>query len=172
MRQPACMTGLACGNHRGRRAASALGVGPRRIDPEPEGDADRGLSYCEQRDRTVDAAAHRHRGAAGVGRTADGAADRVRERVDGKRLAADRRRLEQRQARELAVEPGRIGADDPRAVDPQPDRRPLALTRGVSKELNHVARVASLDVERFVSGDTELSVASHAIPRGCQAPDV
>ena len=53
----------------------------------------------EQRDRAVDTAAHRYRHPVRVGWSRNDRTDRIRERVDRKRLAADGRRLEQRQAR-------------------------------------------------------------------------
>ena len=78
----------------------------------------------------------------GIARRADRRADRVRERVDRQRLAADRRRLEQGQPDEVALEPGRVGRDDPLAVDRQPTAAQLAAARRVSEELDHAARVA------------------------------
>ena len=69
----------------------------------------------------------------GDGAAREGGPERVRERVDRERLAADGRRLEQRQAREVALEPGRVGVDDPVAVHAQPDGRPLAVAARVSE---------------------------------------
>ncbi len=73
----------------------------------------------------------------------DRRADRVRERVDRQRLAADRRSLEERQAAQVLGEPGGVGVDDHVAVDAQPNCRPVGAARGVSEELDHSARVES-----------------------------
>ena len=54
------MARSACGSDGIGRAAGALRVGCLGIDPEPERDADRVASRAQQRDRAVDAAAHRH----------------------------------------------------------------------------------------------------------------
>ena len=78
-----------------------------------------------------------------LGAAPDGRADRVRERVGRERVAADRSCLEQGQAGELPVEPGRVGADDPLPVDPEPNGGPVPAARGVSEELDHAASVAS-----------------------------
>ena len=50
---------------------------------------------------------------------------------------ADRRRLEQRQPDEVALEPGRVGSDDPLPVDLEPDGGPVAAARRISEELGH-----------------------------------
>ena len=59
------MAGLARSDHRLRRAAGALGVGAVGIEPEAERDADRVPAGAQQRNRAVDAAAHRDRRSAG-----------------------------------------------------------------------------------------------------------
>ena len=69
---------------------------------------------AQQRDGAVDAAAHRDGDALGMRLRAEDLRERVRERVDGQRLAADRRSLEQRQpverrARARARRPRRCG---------------------------------------------------------------
>ena len=74
---------------------------------------------------------------------AEDRAERVRERVDRERLAADRGRLEQRQAGERPLEPGRVRLDDPVAVDEQANRSPLAVARRVSEGLDHRRTVAA-----------------------------
>ena len=127
VRQPSLVTGAPRRDHRGRRAARPLVVRRGRVDPEPERHADRVHARREKCDGAVDAAAHRHNRPGGIRRRAHRSADRVRERVDRERLAADRRRLEQGQPFEPALEARGVGADDPRGVDPQPDGRPCPL---------------------------------------------
>ena len=63
------------------------------------------VAGAQQRDRAVDAAAHRHGDAAGLGSARKTCAERVRERVHGELVTADGRRLEQRQALERPLEP-------------------------------------------------------------------
>ena len=126
---------LACRDHALGRAARALGVGPGRVEPEPQRHADRVRQRAQQRDGAVDAAAHRDGDASGRRLGAEDRPERVCERVDGERLAADRRRLEQRQSREVAVEPRRVRLDDPVAVDAQADGGPLAAAARVSEDL-------------------------------------
>ena len=105
VRDPEPVAGPARGDHGLGRAAGALGVGPLRVEPEAQGDADRVLAGAQQRDRAVDAAAHRHGDAAGSRLGAKDLRERVCERVHRELVAADRRRLEQRQARERPLEP-------------------------------------------------------------------
>ena len=137
MRDAEPVARLARGDHALGRAAGALGVGPVRIEPEPQRHADRVRQRAQERDRAVDAAAHRHRDAAGRRRGPEDRPERVRERVDRERLAADRRRLEQRQTGEVALEPGRVRLDDPVAVHEQPDGGPVAAAARVSEDLVH-----------------------------------
>jgi hypothetical protein len=144
VRQPERMARLARGDDGLGRAAGALGVRSDRIEPEPERHADRLRPGAEEGDGAVDAAAHRDRHPPGRRRGAEDGPDRVRERVDGQRLAADRRRLEEREARERAFEPRRVRLDDPLAVDGEPDERELAVPRGVSEELDHAVRLAAV----------------------------
>ena len=96
VRQPERVAELPRRDDGRRRAARPLGVRPVGIEPEPERDADRVRAGAEKRDRAVDSAAHRDRHAPGRRRGAEDGRDRVRERVDGERLAADGRRPEQR----------------------------------------------------------------------------
>ena len=131
------MARLARRDHALGRAAGALGVRPVGIEPEPQRHADGVRQRAQQRDRAVDSAAHRHGDASGCWRRAEDRPERVRERVDRERLAADRRRLEQRQARDVALEPRRVGLDDPVAVHEQADGGPLAVPAGVSEDLVH-----------------------------------
>ena len=69
-----------------------------------------GRPALQQRDRAVDAAAHRDGDALGVRRRAEHRRERVRERVDGKRLAADGSRLEKRQPTMSRSSPGASAA--------------------------------------------------------------
>ena len=59
VREPERVAGLARGDHRFRGAARPLRVGAGGIEPEPERDADRVRPRAQERDRAVDAAAHR-----------------------------------------------------------------------------------------------------------------
>jgi hypothetical protein len=88
VRQTQPVAGLAGRDDGGRRAARALGVGSLRIEPQAERDPDRLRACPEERDGAVDAAAHRDRHPLGVGRRAEDAAQRRRERVHGERLTA------------------------------------------------------------------------------------
>ena len=137
------------GEHRARASST------RARRPGPSGSSQRRSvtpTACgpgaQQRDGAVDAAAHRDRDARRVGRGAEDRAERVRERVDRERLAADRRRLEQRQpARASRVEPGRVRLDDPVAVDAQPDERP-ARRRARSLRRPRSSRQATVERRR------------------------
>ena len=137
MRDSEAMARLAGGDHRLGRAARALGVGPVRVEPEAQRDADRIGAGAEQRDGAVDAAAHRHGDAARRAAGAEHGPERRGQRVDRKRLAADGSGLEQRQARDGPLQTLGVGIHDPVAVDRQPNRRPGAITRGVSESLDH-----------------------------------
>ena len=140
---PSAVAGLARGDHGLRRAAGALGVGAGRVEPEPERDADRLRPGAEQRDGAVDAAAHRNRDPAGIGRGGEDLGERVRERVGSERLAGDRGRLEQRQAGERPRQSRRVGFDDPVAVDGEPHECKLGSARGVSEDLDHARSLAA-----------------------------
>ena len=121
----------ASGEQQARSESRPLG-----IEPEPERDADRVRPGAQERDRAVDAAAHRHRDPAGGGRCAEDRPERVRQRVDRERLAADRGGLEQRQARAgRASRPVGVGIDDPVAVDAQADECPGPVARRVTAYL-------------------------------------
>ena len=69
---------------------------------------------------------------------------RVREGVDGERLAADRRSLEQCQPDERPLEPVRIRVDDPVALDAEAHQRKVAPARGIAEQLQHRSRLAAL----------------------------
>ena len=130
--------------HRARRAARPVGLARVRVDPEPERHADRVRPGPQQRDGAVDAAAHRDGRAVRIGRRGDHRPDRVRERVGRERLAGHGGSLEQRQPDEVALEPGRVGGDDPLPVDAQPDGGPVAVARRIAEELAHAASVPPL----------------------------
>ena len=102
----------------------------------------------------------------GSGSARNTCCERIRERVGGKRLARHGGRLEQRQPGEGAVEAGRVGRDDPVAVDRQPDERELVAARGVSDHLEHrELRVAALAAGRCAAdldGALELRLARDA----------
>ena len=135
------VTRLPRRDHALGRAAGALGIRPVRIEPEPQRHADRVRQRAEECDRAVHAAAHRHCDTSRRGRCAEDGAERVRKRVHREGLAADGRRLEQRQAGDVALETGRVRLDDSVAVHVQPDCGPLAVAAGVSEDLVHAVTV-------------------------------
>jgi hypothetical protein len=124
------------------RAAGALGVGPRRVEPEPQRHADRLRPRTEDGDGAVDAAAHRDRDPVGIRVGAEDLRQRVRERVGGEHLARNGCGLEERQAGERPAHPGGVGLDDPVAVDRQPDERELLAARRVSEHLDHAVQAS------------------------------
>ena len=128
----------ALGEQQARSVSRAFGSIQRRsVTPTALGPG------AEQRDRAVDAAAHRDGGAPGIGAARR---RRARSRWRARRWRASPghgRGLEQRQPGEVALEPGRVGGDDPLPVDAQPDGGPLAVTRGIAEELLHAASVAT-----------------------------
>ena len=98
---------------------------------------------AEQRDGAVDAAAHRDRDAlrdrARRGRPrpiafASASAASVSPAPQPPRAAS---------AREGRVEPGRVGVDDPVALDREPHERELGAARGVSDDLDHPLSLAT-----------------------------
>ena len=127
VRDAACVTSLARSDHRLGRAAGALRRGGLGVDPEPEGDADRCRAGPEERDRAVDAAAHRHRDPVGVRLGPEDRPDRVGQRVDGEALAARRRPPRAASGRRASARaprrrPPRSGHRRRRA-EPKPTRR-------------------------------------------------
>ncbi len=82
-----------------------------------------------KRDRAIDTAAHRDGDALGIRLRAEDLRERVGQRVDGERLAADRRSLEQRQTFERALETRCVRGDDVLAFDGEPDERELGAAR-------------------------------------------
>src|SRR5215208_7907201 len=93
-------------------------------------------------DLAIDAAAHRDRDASRLRGGPEDRPERVRERVDRELVAPDGRRLQQRQPFERPLEPFRLGADDPLALDGQAHERPAAVARGVANRFDHEARLA------------------------------
>jgi hypothetical protein len=85
-----------------------------------------------KRHRAVDAAAHRNRDPAGVGRRAEDLSEGIRHRVGGERLAWYRCGLEQRQALQRPRHPGRVRVQDAIAVDDQARERPLATASRIA----------------------------------------
>jgi hypothetical protein len=136
------VAGPAGGDHGLGRAAGALGIGPLRVEPEAQGDADRVSTRAQQGDRAVDAAAHRDRHPAGPRGRMENGAQGVRERVDRELVAAHRRRLEQRQSLERPLETVGLRAHDPIALHGQADVRPAAAARGIANGFDHSLRLA------------------------------
>ena len=152
VREPERVTGLPGRDHGLRRAAGALGVGPLRIEPEPERDSDRLRAGAKERDGAVDAAAHRDGDPFGIGLRAEDLRERVRERVRGERLARHGGGLEQRQPGERAREARRVGVHDPVAVDREPHKGELLPTRRISDDFEHADQPSRLNIELVEPG--------------------
>ena len=170
------MAGRARGGDRLRRAARALGGRAVRVLPEPERDADRVRPGAQERDRAVDAAAHRDGDPSRRGLRDEDLAERGRERLDGERLAADRRRFEQRQTGERrasspSARPRRRCARRPR----RGGRRPLAAARRVPRTSLAPSGQARRDAARLAPAkvlhpaDDAPTVRNLALPGGCRA---
>ena len=147
MREAERVTRGAGGRNGLRRAARTLGRRPGRVLPEPKGYADRIRSRAEQRDRTVDAPAHRDHGTAG---SRDGPKDLSQcrcERLDRERLAGHRSRLQQCQPDERTVEAGRVCSSDAVSVDAETHGGPIAVPRRVADDL-HPCHAVRLDADR------------------------
>ena len=140
VRQSERVARLPSGDHGVGGAAGALRIRAGRVEPEPQRDTDRLRPRAEQRDGAVDAAAHCDRDPARVRLGPEDRSERVRERVGGERLPGDGGRLEQRQARQRALEARRVGGDDPVAVDREPHERELLAAGGVSEHLEHATQ--------------------------------
>ena len=112
------------------------------IDPEPERDTDRVASGAQQRNRAVDAAAHRHCHPRLGRSSAEGRPDRRRQRLDGELVPVDRGSLEQRQAGEVLGEPVRVGLGDLLTAHAEAHGGPVAVPGGVPEELGHALRLA------------------------------
>ena len=152
------VAGLPRRDHGGGRATHALAPCGLGIDPEPERHPDGSVPGSQQRDRAVDSAAHRDRCPLRARAGPDRRPDRVGQGIRRERLAPDGCRLEQGQPDEVAVEPGRIGGDDPLPVHLEPNRSPLLATRRVSEKLAHRVSVASSRAaEPLTQHETECS---------------
>ena len=144
VREPALVTRGPRRCDRGRRAARALGVGRSRVLPEPERHPDRVRPGADERDGTVDPAAHRDGNAPGTRCRRERRAKCGRECLDRERIAVDCGRLDERQSFERTIEPGRIRSDDRVVVDLQPDGGPCIATRRVSEGfVGHRTRLAT-----------------------------
>ena len=144
VRQAEPVARLPRGDHRAGGAAGTLTVGPGGIHPEPQRHTQRAWSGAQERNGAVDAAAHRDGDPVGVRVRPEDRPERVGERVDRERLAADGRGLEQRQAGERTVETGRVRLDDPVVLDRQTNERELRASRGVTENFDHRVRLAAL----------------------------
>src|SRR3989442_7009370 len=111
------MTSSACSKDRIGRAASTLGIGPVRIEPEPQSDADRVRQRLEQRNGTVDASTHRNCNAPNRPRRPKDRPNRISERINGKRLPPNGSSLERRQPNERTLEPRSISLDNALPVE-------------------------------------------------------
>ena len=151
-----------------------------RVLPEPERHADRVRRGAEERHCAVDASAHRDGDAAGRGLGREDLSERCRERLDRERVAAGRRRLEQRQACERSLEAVTVRVDDAVAVDAQPHRAPLAGARRVPEtSTGHELRlddaaIAPSSAERSADKCSTLPMMPRppgnlALPGGCRA---
>ena len=123
-------------DHGVRRATGALGVRACRIEPEPEGHAERVLARAVERDRAVDAAAHRHRDPIGARGGAERGRDGVRDRIRRERLARNGGRFEEAQPRERALHAGSVRLDDAVALDEKARDGEAVPARGVTDELD------------------------------------
>src|ERR687892_1276167 len=118
----------------------------------------------QQRNRAVDAAAHGHSRAARGRRCDEDLAESGRERLDREGLAADRRRLEQRQARDGALEAFDVSVEDALIVDDETRRGPLVPTSRVAEDL-HRCHELRLDDGRPRSGPLERCSTLPMMPR-------
>jgi hypothetical protein len=134
------------------RAAGTLRVGPVRIEPEPQSDADRIRQRLEQRDCAVDTAAHRNGNAPGHPRGTKNGPDRVSERIDCERLPTNGSSLQQSQANKRTIEPESLRLDNAFAVNLKPNKREFVTTRRVTNELNHELRLAAMSASAGFAG--------------------
>ena len=167
--------GVACLARRDdglRRAARALRVRRGGIDPEPQRDAYRSRPRAQQRDGAVDTAAHRHRYAIGIGRRPKELAERIGKRIGRERLAGHRRRLQQRQACEWALQPFRVGVNDPVSIDGEPNKRDVAVPRRIPDDLNHSDQATSGAARRIpISRSQRRSLANAGRKAGRASPE-
>jgi len=141
------------------RAAGTLGVGPVRIEPEPQSDADRIRQRLEQCDCAVDTAAHRNGNAPRQPRSAKNRPDRVGKRIDRKRLPTNRSSLQQSQSNERTIEPGSVSLNNALAIELKPHEREFVTTRRITNKLNHELRLAAISASVGFAG------ARHPAPK-------
>ena len=134
------------------RAADPLGVRPVGIKPEPQSDTDRIRQRLEQRDRTVDTAAHRNGNTPGRPRSTKNRPDRVGERIDSERLPTNRSSLEQSQSNKRTIKPGSISLNNALAIKNEPHQSELGTTRRITNELNHKLRLAAIAASAGFAG--------------------
>ena len=99
------------------------------------------VACAQQRDRAVDAAAHRDRDARGARSSSKHRTERRRQRLDDELLAVHGRSLEHRQPGEVFREPVRIRIDDAIPAHTKSHGGPVAVAGGVAEELGHAPRL-------------------------------
>jgi hypothetical protein len=148
-----------CENSIGR-ATGALRVGPVRIKPEPQRDADRVRQGLEQRNGTVDTTTHRDGNPSDRPRSPKHRPDRVGKRINSECRPTHRSSLEQSQPNKRTLEPRSISLDDPFAVELEPNKSEFGTTRRITDELNHKLRLAAIPASAGSAG------ARHPRPKG------
>ena len=176
MREAERMTRRARGRDRLRRAARTLGRRAGRVLPEPKGYADRIRSRAEQRDRAVDAPAHRDHDAAGL-RARPERPVPVRQRAPRPRAARRSPQPPPAVSARRASGRGRARLQQRCALRRRPAHGgPLAVPRRIADDL-HPCHVIRLDADRRTppaskvlhpAGDASV-FANLALPGGCRA---
>jgi hypothetical protein len=144
MRHAERVTRRACSKHGVGGATSPLRIGPIGIEPEPQGDADRVRQGFHQRNRAVDAAAHRNSNPPRQPRRPKHRPDRIGQGINRKRFTANSGSLEQSQPNERTIETRSISLDNPIAIDANTNKRELSAPRGISNQLDHRFRLAPI----------------------------
>src|SRR4029077_19765284 len=103
---------------------------------------DRVLAGPQQRNRAIDAAAHRHGHTARPRLGAEALRERVGKRVPRELVTADGRGLEQAQPVERALETFGLRADDLLSLDGQTHKRPTPVACRISDDLDHQAQAS------------------------------
>ena len=139
---PSRVARLARRDHRLRRAAGALGVGPVGIEPEPQRDADRlRRRRAGARRRCRRRRSSRPRLASGIRLRAEDLRERVRERVDGERLARARRPPRAASGRRAArASPGASASTMRSPSIAEPHDCELVTARRISDDLDHASQ--------------------------------
>ncbi|HEY8726129.1 MAG TPA: hypothetical protein VIL91_05440 [Gaiellaceae bacterium] len=153
------MTRRACSKDRIGRAAGSLGIGPVRIEPEPQSDTDRIRQRLEECDSRVDTATHRNRNPSDRPRSPKNGPDRVSKRIDSERLPTNRSSFEQGQPDKRTIKPGSISRDNALAIKLKPHKSEFGTTRRVTDELNHKLRLAAIAASADSAG------ARHPAPK-------